>query len=71
MASSNCDSDLISNYQYRELVINEKKYLIGVAKKDNSAWHVILTNLYDFWEETLDEDLILRRCKVLDNYFYS
>lgn len=66
---SESSSDLFSNYQYKELVINEQKYLIGVCKKDNGIWHVILTNLYDFLEETLDENLILERCKVLANYF--
>lgn len=57
------DEDL----KYKDLLIAEKKFLVGVCKKDNVR-RVLLTNTSEFYEDNLSEDDILKRCEVIIHF---
>ncbi|XP_014214733.1 non-homologous end-joining factor 1 [Copidosoma floridanum] len=55
------------NYKYKELLIDEQKYLVGVRKR-NGSWQILVTNLVEAYEETLTEKTAVARCKQLNPF---
>lgn len=63
VTTNNKKKELSSHFQYQQIMVDGNKYLLGIRKIDESR-QILLTDLTDFYRETLTKEDSMKRVEV-------